>query len=102
MVVMLLERFCQLVPVDAVAAVMRGNQFRIRQHTESAVDGGERYRAVEVGVYLCRRNRAVGSEEGLDDVASARCESDINLAEAIGDQIYDLRDDGLPSTLAPY
>jgi len=53
-------------------------------------------------VDLCRRHRASGPGQRLHDVTPAQREPDFDLTEAIGNQIDDLRDGGLPSTLGPY
>ncbi len=99
MVVVLLQRLCQLVPGDTIAAVVRGSHIRLRQHAQGAVYGGEGDRAVEVGVDLCGRHRAPGAGESFDDVAPARGKPNLDLTETLGDLIDDLRDGWLPSTL---
>jgi len=101
-VVMLLQRLGQLISGDAIATMMRGSDGCPRQDGQSAIDGGERDCAVEVGVDLCCRHRASCPGQRLDDGAPARREPDFVLTEAIGDKIEDLRDGGLPSTLGPY
>ncbi len=70
MVMMLLERFGQLVSSHAIATVMGRDQLRFRKHTQSAIDGGERNREVQVSVDFCRRDRSTSSGEGLDDISA--------------------------------
>ena len=97
-VMVVLQRFGELVAGHPVTPMVRRCHSGVREHRERPVYGGEGDGSVEVLHDLGGRHWAAALGEGPDDVPPSRGEADVGAPEAIRDLLGELRDGSFPST----